>query len=101
MSGELSDATCDSTGFTRGGTVHRHRTADGERPSMAVVRAMADAGDEPPTEMSTQLYDHVDPDALDALFDDWGAAPADASVQFRVGECVVEVHGHGEVIVRE
>jgi len=101
MSGELSDATRDSTAFKRGGTVHRHRAADGERPSTAVVRAIAAAQDESPTATSTQLYDHIDPDALDALFDDWGSPDGVTSVQFRIGRHSVEVHGHGEVVVSE
>ncbi|WP_135821361.1 HalOD1 output domain-containing protein [Halostella litorea] len=101
MSGELSDAVCDSTAFTRGGPVHRHRADDGERPSVAVARALAAARNEPPTATSTRLYDHVDPDALDALFDDWGSACGLTNVRLRIEEYTVEVREHGEVVVRE
>ncbi|KZN24599.1 hypothetical protein A4G99_09560 [Haladaptatus sp. R4] len=41
---------------------------DGERPSTAVVNAIADHEDASPDEIGPRLYDAVDPDALDSLF---------------------------------
>ena len=47
---------------------HGQRAAG--RVSTAVITAVADAVDENPTELQTCLYDSIDPDALDDLFQD-------------------------------
>lgn len=51
----------------------RHGDDDGPAPSVAVIEAIAELSDADPTDLSTEgvvLYDHVDPDALDALVAD-------------------------------
>jgi len=101
MSGELSDARPDSTAFKRGDPAHRYRAADGEPPSVAVARAIAAVRNEPPTATTTQLYDHVDPDALDALFADWGADGGVTTVRLRIEGYTVAITGNGEVVVRK
>ena len=45
-----------------------YRLQDGERPSTAVVNAIADHEGASPNEIGPRLYDAVDPDALDSLF---------------------------------
>ncbi len=45
-----------------------YRLQDSERPSTAVINAIADHEGVSPDEMRPQLYDVVDPDALDSLF---------------------------------
>ncbi len=45
-----------------------YRLQDGERPSTAVVNAIADHEGTSPHEIGPRLYDAVDPDALDSLF---------------------------------
>jgi hypothetical protein len=71
---------------------------DPEAVSHAVVDAVASARDTDPLELSP-LYDTVDPDALNRLFDDDHAATssAPACVQFRMAECDVVVHRDGTV----
>ncbi|WP_435151595.1 HalOD1 output domain-containing protein [Haladaptatus sp. DFWS20] len=46
-----------------------YRLEDGERPSIAVINAIADHESSLPDEIRPQLYDAVDPDALDSLFE--------------------------------
>ena len=53
----------------RGRQVQYERRA-GEPPSIAVATALARYNDEDVTAASTQLYDYVDPEALDALFEE-------------------------------
>ncbi|GKZ14126.1 MULTISPECIES: HalOD1 output domain-containing protein [Haladaptatus] len=45
-----------------------YRVQDGERPSTAVVNAIADYEDASPDDIGPRLYDVIDPDALDSLF---------------------------------
>lgn len=53
----------------RGRQVRYDRGA-GEPPSIAVATALARYNDEDVTAASTQLYEYVDPEALDALFEE-------------------------------
>lgn len=64
------------------------------RPSEAVVMAVADQTGQDATEM-TPLYDVIDPDALDALFQ--GDKPG--RVSFDYAGCKVTVTGHEEFTV--
>lgn len=68
------------------------RAAD-EPPSIAVAVALARHRGEAVTAMSTRLYDHVDPDALDTLFDDGhgGGKRSPGQVQFGVDGSTVTV----------
>lgn len=49
----------------------------------------------------TWLYDSVDPDALDAIFDDKhdGTPRADGKVVFTAQRCEIVVHGDGSLVI--
>lgn len=64
------------------------------RPSVRVVEAVADAIDADPLELPP-LYETVDPDALDALFD----AGLEGCVQFPYDGHDVTIHGDGTLVV--
>jgi hypothetical protein len=74
------------------------RPDDSEAVSHAVVEAVASARDTDPLELPP-LYDAVDPDALNRLFDYEHAATSSATacIQFRMAECDVVVHRDGTV----
>jgi len=97
MTDQLAD---DNDGPERRRTVRYDRSPD-EPPSVAVATALAAHLGEEPTETSVRLYDHVDPEALDALFDarSDGSAGVDAVVRFPVGPATVVVRPE-RVIVR-
>ncbi|NGM68474.1 hypothetical protein G6M89_05525 [Natronolimnobius sp. AArcel1] len=65
----------------------------GESPSIAVATALARYNDEDVTAASTQLYDYVDPEALDALFEQTrsGADRSVRVVEFDVDGATVSV----------
>ncbi|USZ69620.1 hypothetical protein NGM10_07790 [Halorussus salilacus] len=80
-----------------------HHDATSDRSLVAtVLDALEDASDRPADEMSVRLYDSVDPDALDALFEPTrrGARRDEGRVSFAVGEFAVTVHADGRVFVR-
>lgn len=68
--------------------------------SERVFTAVADARDEDPLELPP-LYDVIDPDALDQLFDHGvtGRQTGPGRVNFRLADCEVVVHSDGEVEV--
>lgn len=70
----------------------------GVQASTTVVTAIAAAEDVDPTELDVTLYDVIDPDALDALFEQPGNE--DLVVEFGVGEYTVTVRGSDHVLVR-
>ncbi|WP_458189524.1 HalOD1 output domain-containing protein [Haladaptatus sp. NG-WS-4] len=74
-----------------------------ERPSEAVVRAVADAASCDPLELTQPLYNAIDTDALDALWSTrrpqlGGDLP---SVQFEYDEYEVTVRENRSVVVHE
>lgn len=64
-------------------------------PSTAVVEAVANAEECDPADLKTPLYDHVDPDALDAFV----ASPADSCVRFEYHGYEVRIDGDGGVTI--
>ncbi|WP_135535674.1 HalOD1 output domain-containing protein [Halostella pelagica] len=102
MSGNLSNIPSDSTDRKRGGvgTTHRYDADEAEPPSVAVSRALAGARGESPCSSTPQLYEYVDPDALDSLFVEWGSADSATTVDMEIGRYTVVVRGRGEVVVR-
>jgi len=81
-------------------TVTRTRDA-GERPSRSVIESVAEANETEPDRLRP-LYDVIDPDALDAMFDpdaDRDRSAANASVSFRFEGCAVTVHADGRTVV--
>lgn len=84
-----------------GGTYHA--VHDGEQGSLStsVAEAVADALDLDPTETQIPLEQHVDPDALDAIFRDQltGTPRTDARVAFTLWDVEVVVHADGHIFV--
>ena len=64
-----------------------------ESPSIAAATALAEYYDEDASATTRQLYDYVDPDALDALFADThaGRSRASGTVEFTVEGVTVTV----------
>lgn len=72
---------------------------EGQAPSDAVVEAVATSEDVPSTHLDPPLYDAVDPDALDALFESRATDDGVVSVGFAYGGYAVTVHDRGERVV--
>ena len=66
-----------------------------------VVDAVSEATGIPVPEMDAELNDHVDPDALDALFADRfdGRSREGGLLIFSMYGCKIRVHGDGRVVV--
>lgn len=77
----------------------RYEWDDDTALSIAVVKAVAAASGRDPTDIEP-LYQYVDPDALDALFEqpDRGRAP-NGTISFPVEDYFVVVRSDGEVVV--
>lgn len=94
-------ATADGDGSVRcGAPVHEARhDLGGEAPvSATVIEAIAAAEDVDPTDSDLELYDTIDLEALDVLFerrsfdDHW-------HFEFAVRDYVIVIHGDGRVMV--
>ncbi|WP_424016390.1 HalOD1 output domain-containing protein [Halorientalis pallida] len=76
----------------------------GERaPSAAVIDSVATVTGSDPATISP-LFEVVDPDALDRLFDterDGGERDGPLTVSFRYEGCAVTVHADGRIVVAE
>ena len=79
---------------------HTERTAETEPVSQTVVLAVAEATGEDPMELPP-LYDTVDPDALNNLFEDRidGAERLGGNFEFAYAGCDVTVRADGSVNV--
>lgn len=64
-------------------------------PSQAVVERVADAENVDPLALDVPLYDAVDPDALDALFDPTVGKPS------TTGRVTFEYYGHTVVVASD
>lgn len=76
-----------------------YESASDESVSTAVIRALAAATGKDPMDMDIQLYDAIDPDALDALYelpDDVGPAPR---ISFTLAEYHVTIDESCDVLV--
>jgi hypothetical protein len=70
-----------------------------EPPSHGVVRAIANVKGIDPTGVDP-LYDFIDPDALDAMFDGTiGTSERDIRVSFRIDDLEIEVSGDRRITV--
>lgn len=91
-----------STTFGSDATTYRirHDWESDEHISATVVRAVANVTNTPPTELDP-LYESIDVDALDQLFDGPnGDSWQDTSwVSFRYHDCTVEVYATGTIRV--
>ena len=67
-----------------------------------VLEALEEASEQPADEMSVRLYDAVDPDALNDVFEptQGGLSRDVGRVSFTIGEFAVDVHANGHVFVR-
>lgn len=80
-------------------------TSDGhgtERVGTKVVAAVADANGVDPLDLDTPLYEVIDPDALDALFQPQATGlprTGTAQVTFSMAGCEVVVNSTGQVTV--
>ncbi|QLG50892.1 HalOD1 output domain-containing protein [Natrinema halophilum] len=85
-------------GFRR--RIQYERRAD-EPPSIAAAMALAQYFGDDVTAASTQLYDYIDPEALDSLFAETnrGGSRAKGTVEFEIENAVVTVRP-GRVEVR-
>ncbi|AFZ72686.1 HalOD1 output domain-containing protein [Natronobacterium gregoryi] len=72
---------------------------DGDKPSEAIVDAVASVTGKDPLEM-TPLYEAIDPDALDALFDQRQAGDETHELWFTYDGFDVGVHSDGEIRLR-
>lgn len=73
-------------------------TANDEAISQRVVEAVADARGVDPLDLPP-LYDSIDPDALDALFDHADSGLSITELRFELEGCEVLVRGSGEIVV--
>ena len=81
--------------------VHReiHDWTSAEPLNSTILTALADVKDVEPTELEP-LYEHIDPDALESLFDpDGDGLRTDGHVSFSFADHYVTIHGHGEYAV--
>jgi len=68
-----------------------------EKPSVELVERVASTVGTAPKELEAVLYETVDPQALNRLFD--GRDGTDGFVQFVFADCEVTVTASGEVLV--
>lgn len=97
MSENMTDDASDDTGVVETATYDRD-----EPLSAAVIEAVADAADADPAELGTRLYDRIDPDALDNLFDDRhnGMPRGSGHVVFSLLDYEITAYSDGHVVVR-
>ena len=79
---------------------HYHDCQDEQRLSTSVVRAVATAIDTDPLSLDEQLYDAVDPDALDRLLGGGPNIGSACRLSFEFAGCSVTIHGDGQIVVR-
>ena len=82
----------ESNGCSLGRRIQYERGAN-ESPSIAAAMALAQYYGDDVTAASTQLYDYIDPDALDSLFAETnrGGARAKGTVEFETDDAVVTI----------
>jgi hypothetical protein len=68
-----------------------------------VVLAVADAEGTSPLELTPPLFESIDPDALDSIFENTvtGRGRTEGRVYFEMSGCEVEVHATGHVRVTD
>ncbi|WP_254528043.1 HalOD1 output domain-containing protein [Natrinema gelatinilyticum] len=82
----------ESNGCGFGRRIQYERRAD-EPPSIATAMALAQYYGDDVTAASTQLYDYIDPEALDDLFAETnrGESRATGTVEFEIEDAVVTI----------
>jgi hypothetical protein len=71
-----------------------------ESLSVTLTEALACANGVQPDELDVRLFDAIDPDALQRLFDPTDRSTHEAEVQFHVGSNSVVVRNTGDIFVR-
>lgn len=78
---------------------HRYYPDEENVPLSVAITETVSAHEDPAIGMEEfDLFDHIDPDALNRLFSD--SVGIDFSMQFRLADSVVEVWGDGSVDIR-
>ena len=72
-----------------------------QSPKHGVVDAILDATDRPADQTTLTLYEHLDPDALDALIDASAGKRSHVEIRFTVDEYLVVVRSTSTVLVYE
>lgn len=76
----------------------RSEEGPNQLPAEAIVDAVTAAADENPL-ASTPLYEYVDPDAVDMLFDHPGSEKAEILLRLTIETWMVFVHADGRIRV--
>lgn len=77
-----------------------HDSESAAKLSTTVIHALADVMGTDVTDTSFQLYDNIDPDALDRIFSDTERSPSTAShLAFTVNNYQVTVYSSGEIVI--
>lgn len=79
---------------------HVYTPSESESLSQTIVYAVAETKGVDPVDLTERLYDCVDPDALDRLFDT-GGHEAVGSVVFTMAGCTVRIESGRAVVVTD
>ncbi len=79
---------------------HIYTPSESESLSQTIVYAVAETKGVDPVDLTERLYDCVDPDALDRLFDT-GGHEAVGSVVFTMAGCTVRIESERAVVVTD
>ncbi|NHN49814.1 hypothetical protein G9464_19780 [Halostella sp. JP-L12] len=97
-----SNINCDTTSVSDRSPdrIETAARAGGRREDLSttIIMEVAEALDTDPVNLTPSLYDHIDPDALDALFDSAGDG-SDVYLTIREWGCTVTVFADGRVLV--
>ena len=66
--------------------------------SVAITEAVEAYNESPSLDSATELYDHINPDAIDHLFKD--SANVDFTIQFQLPHHTIAVWGDGGIDIR-
>lgn len=83
------------------GRRYRSQIDPGQPYSVAIVEAVADATDTDPAALPEVLYEVVDGDALERIFDDGAGAECDLRVSFVFCDRLVTIFPDRTVVVTE
>ena len=101
--GGSNDSGCNSDSSDQRLTVH-HEWDSSEQVSTTIIEAVAAVTDTPPTEIDPRLYDILDPDALDRLFQptkNRSRRRRSGQVTIPIDDCTVTVHADGNIEISQ
>lgn len=76
----------------------RYDEPEDQSVGISIIRAVASVSEVDPLSLQPRLYDVVDPDALEKLFN---SAPGDLQITFLFGTYKVTVTGQRDIFVRD